>query len=94
MFNIVNQLQYGVKQKTVASSCWGELEFAQGMTAKDERIGFRIASEVKAALVQIAKKEGRSLAQVCELLLKGGIHEYEKEGSKYLQRLIPRPKDK
>jgi hypothetical protein len=64
------------------------------MTKKDERIGFRVSSEVKGLLVQIAEKEGRSLAQVCELLLKAGIYEYEKEGSKYLQRLLARPKDR
>jgi len=62
------------------------------MTAKDERIGFRVSSEIKGVLLQIAKKEGRSLAQICELFLKGGIHEYEREGSKYLQRLVPRLK--
>jgi hypothetical protein len=54
------------------------------MTLKNERIGFRVPGEVKVAPLQIAKKEGRSLAQVCELLLKGGIEGYEKEGSKYL----------
>lgn len=70
------------------------LESAQVMTAKDERIGFRIPSEVKDALLQIAKKEGRSLAQVCELLLRGGIHEYEREGTRYLHRLVARPKEK
>jgi hypothetical protein len=64
------------------------------MTAKDERIGFRVSSEIKAALLQIGKKEGRSLAQVCELLLRGGIHEYEREGSKYLHRFLDRPKEK
>ena len=32
-----------------------------------------MSSDVKGALLQIAKKEGRSLSQVCELLLKGGI---------------------
>jgi hypothetical protein len=70
------------------------LESAQVMTAKDERIGFRIPSEVKDALLQIAKKEGRSLAQVCELLLRGGIHEYEREGTRYLHRLVARPQEK
>jgi hypothetical protein len=64
------------------------------MTAKDERIGFRVSSDVKAALLQIAKKEGRSLAQVCELLLKGGIRDYEREGSKYLHRVVGWQKDK
>ena len=64
------------------------------MTVKDERIGFRVSSEIKAALLQIAKKEGRSLAQVCELILKGGIHEYEREGSRYLHRFVERPKER
>jgi hypothetical protein len=70
------------------------LESPQFMTAKDERIGFRVSSEIKVALSQIAKKEGRSLAQVCELLLKGGIHEYEREGSRYLHRFVERPREK
>ena len=64
------------------------------MTDKDERIGFRISSEVKGVLLQIAKKEQRSLAQICELLLRGGIQEYEKEGSRYLNRLVALPKRK
>jgi hypothetical protein len=64
------------------------------MTAKDERIGFRVPSEVKSALSQIAKKEGRSLAQVCELFLRGGIIEYEREGAGYLHRLLARSRDK
>jgi hypothetical protein len=70
------------------------LESPKLMTAKDERIGFRVSSEIKAALSHIAKKEGRSLAQVCELLLRGGIHEYEREGSRYLNRLVARPNEK
>jgi hypothetical protein len=64
------------------------------MTAKDERIGFRVSGEVKTALLQIARKEGRSLAQVCELLLRGGISEYEKDGSSYLHRLLTRTREK
>jgi hypothetical protein len=70
------------------------LKSPQLMTAKDERIGFRVSSEIKVSLSQIAKKEGRSLAQVCELLLRGGIHEYEREGSRYLHRFVERPKEK
>lgn len=64
------------------------------MTAKNERIGLRVSGEVKGALLQIARKEGRSLAQVCELFLRGGVNEYEKEGSSYLHRLLVRSKDK
>lgn len=62
------------------------------MTTKDERIGFRVSSEMKTALLQIAKKEDRSLAQICELFLNGGIKEYEKEGASYIRRLLLRPK--
>jgi hypothetical protein len=64
------------------------------MPAKDERIGFRVSSEIKAALLRIAKKEGRSVAQVCELFLRGGINEYEGEGPGYLHRLLVRPREK
>jgi hypothetical protein len=34
------------------------------------------------------------LREVCELILKGGIQEYEREGSKYLHRFVERPKEK
>jgi hypothetical protein len=44
--------------------------------------------------MHIAKKEGRSLAQICELFPKGGINEYEKDGSSYLHRLLIRAKEK
>ena len=64
------------------------------MAAKDERIGFRVSTEIKAALVKIAKNEGRSLAQVCELLLRGGIHEYDREGTKYLHRYVEGAREK
>src|SRR6201981_4035152 len=64
------------------------------MATKDERIGVRVPNEVKTALLTIAKKEGRSLAQVCELLLKGGTAEYEKDGPEYIRRLLVRPKGK
>jgi hypothetical protein len=60
------------------------------MVMKDERIGLRLPREVKVELQNIAKKEGRSLAQVCELLLKGGILEYERVGPDYLRRLLAR----
>jgi len=55
---------------------------------KDERIGFRIPAELKKTLSQIARKEGRSLAQVCEIFLRGGIASYKKAGSRYLQRHV------
>jgi hypothetical protein len=59
---------------------------------KEDRIGFRVPSELKKTLLQIAKTEGRSLAQVCEILLRGGVWSYKEEGSKYIQRLLSRQK--
>jgi hypothetical protein len=59
---------------------------------KDDRIGVRVPAGLKTALIQIAKKEGRSLAQLCEILLRGGATEYQVEGPKYLQRLLSRQK--
>jgi hypothetical protein len=64
------------------------------MSAKDERIGFRVSGEIKTALSQIARKEGRSVAQICELFLRGGIGEYEKDGPAYVHRLLARSKEK
>jgi len=60
------------------------------MPPKGDRIGLRVSVELKGALAQIAKKEGRSLARICELFLKGAVHSYEKEGSKYVRRLLDR----
>ena len=59
---------------------------------KDDRIGVRVPAELKKTLIQIAKKEGRSLAQFCEILLRGGAAAYQEEGPKYLQRLLSRQK--
>lgn len=57
---------------------------------KNDRIGVRVAAELKKVLIQIARKEGRSLAQVCEIFLKEGASIYKEEGTKYLQRLLLR----
>jgi hypothetical protein len=64
------------------------------MSAKEERIGFRVSGELKATLLQIARKEGRSVAQICELFLRGGISEYEKDGATFVHRLLSRSKEK
>jgi len=58
--------------------------------SKDDRIGVRVPTELKRTLIQIAKREGRSLAQVCEILLREGAAIYKEEGPKYLQRLLSR----
>jgi hypothetical protein len=59
---------------------------------KDERIGLRIPADLKKVLSKIAIKEGRSLAQVCEVFLRGGTEAYKRDGPKYLQRHLSRQK--
>ena len=59
---------------------------ALGMT-KDAPLAFRIETELKKKLLRLAKQETRSLSQLCEMLLKIGVNEYEKEGQKYLQKM-------
>lgn len=59
---------------------------------KDERIGIRVSAELKKALIQIAKKEDRSLAQLCEILLRSAAASYKEDGPAYLQRSISRIK--
>jgi hypothetical protein len=60
--------------------------------AKDQTIGIRVTAELKKALLQIATKEGRSLAQLCEILLRGAAASYKEEGHAYLLRLVSRQK--
>jgi len=59
---------------------------------KDAALSFRIPRKLKAELEKVALKEGRSLAQVCEALLGGGLEAYKKEGPQYLQRFLSRPR--
>jgi hypothetical protein len=60
--------------------------------AKDQTIGIRVTAELKKALLQIATKEGRSLAQLCEIFLRGAAASYKDEGHGFLQRLLSRQK--
>ena len=55
---------------------------------KDERIGIRVPAELKRHLTRIAANEGRTLAQICEILLRAGVFEYGKRGNKFLQQFI------
>ena len=60
------------------------------MSPKDTKLAFRVSSELKAKLEAIAAAEGRSVAQVCDAFLQGGLIAYGKEGSKYFTRLLAR----
>ena len=57
---------------------------------KDSALSFRVPGHLKAELERLALNEGRSLAQVCEALLTGGLEIYKSQGSKYLQRVLSR----
>jgi hypothetical protein len=62
------------------------------MRTKNEQIGFRLPANLKSELHDVAKREGRTLSQVCEIFVSGGLEAYRREGSKYLQRLLSRQK--
>jgi hypothetical protein len=61
---------------------------------KETALSFRVPRKLKVELERVAVKEGRSLSQVCEALLTGGLHSYSKEGPEYLQRFISRQRTK
>jgi hypothetical protein len=58
------------------------------MQTKDEQLGFRVSADLKKELQTVARREGRTLSQLCEIILAGGLETYKKEGSKYLQRML------
>jgi len=64
----------------------------KSMTTKNDQIGFRLPTKLKKELHEIAKSEGRTLSQICEIFVYGGLEAYKKEGSNYLQRLFSQKK--
>ena len=57
---------------------------------KETALSFRIDKALKGELEKVALNEGRSISQICEALLNGGLESYKKEGSSYLMRFIAR----
>ncbi len=55
---------------------------------KDALLAFRIPAGLKKGLQDVAKREARSISQVCEMLLTLGVEAYENEGPKYVQRFL------
>jgi hypothetical protein len=68
------------------------LECKSRAMKKEDRIGVRVSVELKKALIQIAKNEDRSLAQVCEIFLREGVSSYREDGAKFFQRVLARHK--
>jgi len=62
------------------------------MPTKTEQIGFRLPADLKKQLREVAIREGRTLSQVCEMFVTGGLEVYSHEGARYFQRLLSRPK--
>ena len=55
---------------------------------KDAPLAFRIQADLKKRLLKLARQESRSVSQICEMLLKIGVDEYDKQGHKYLQSFL------
>jgi hypothetical protein len=55
---------------------------------KKEFLAFRISPELKGQIEEIANSEQRSLSQICELFLRGGVEAYRKQRGQYLQDLL------
>ena len=60
--------------------------------AKSAFLGMRISPELRKHLEQIALREERSISQICEVLLRGGVAAYQRDGSKYLERILAKRK--
>ena len=59
---------------------------------KDAPLAFRIPTDLKKKLQEVAKLEARSISQTCEIILRLGVEGYGREGSKFLQRFLSRQK--
>ena len=57
---------------------------------KDTRLSFRVRSDLKSQLENIAEQEGQSVARICEAFLLAGADLYKKDGTKFLQRMLGR----
>ena len=68
------------------------LECNPQMKDKNDQIGFRLSEGLKNELQAVAKREARTLSQICEMFLIQGLEAYKKEGPKYLYRYLARQK--
>jgi hypothetical protein len=57
---------------------------------KDARLTFRVQSNLKKEIQEIAIREGYSAALICEAFLRAGSDAYKKRGSKFAQQVITR----
>ena len=62
--------------------------------AKTDFLTLRINPELKRELQKLAEEEQRTVSQVCEMLLYEAIDVYKKDGTKYVQRLVAKQKER
>jgi hypothetical protein len=62
------------------------------VTTKKGFLAFRVSPDLKIEIQRIANSEARSISQVCELLLSEGVQTYNKDGPKFIQRLVAKQK--
>jgi len=60
---------------------------------KDAPLAFRIPADLKGKLLRLARREARSVSQICEMLLSIGVHEYDRAGSNYLKKTLSQSND-
>ncbi len=61
-----------------------------GAMRKDDRLSFRISSDLKKEIEGIAKREGRTVAQVSEAFVRSGVDNYRKLGTRAIQKWLSR----
>jgi predicted transcriptional regulator len=59
---------------------------------KNSQFTFRIPSDLKIRLEEIASSEGRSTAQICEAFLRAGADSYKKKGSGFIKGFLTHQK--
>jgi len=57
---------------------------------KDARLTFRVRSNLKKDVEEIANREGHSVAQICEAFLLAGSEAYKKQGGSFVKRALAR----
>jgi hypothetical protein len=60
---------------------------------KDTRLTFRVEDSLKRKIEEVAAREGRSAAQICEAFLRTGLEQYSRRGSKTIQRHLGRQRN-
>jgi antitoxin component of RelBE/YafQ-DinJ toxin-antitoxin module len=58
--------------------------------AKDTPLAFRITSNLKRKLQEIADEEGRSVSQICDIFLWASVDSYEVSGSEFIRKTMLR----